>query len=306
MIVLCNQNLRNILFFNLRTESDVSNRPCFPGGSDGIESTCSAGDPGSIPGLGRSPGEGNGHPFQYSCLENPLDRGAAGLQSVGSRRVRHNWATNTFTFTLEEKQYSFLTWVRTFFSVWYFTLCWPLGSGAHSSSLPVFSVFGLDLLGRFSLGLSLTCVWGALEAKLNQAQVLWSETPAAPELGCILPVGGEGVTCLQAQKDCDMSSLDDLWLSMCLHGPPQQVGGMLDCGLSSRAQLARISWLPLALRQVCGTNSSRGLWEWKPSSNTSRSFRNFNFSFILYKLNVKLSLPHLFSNSWFYYTAFSL
>ena len=40
------------------------------------ESTCSAGDPGSIPGLGRSPGEGNGYPLQYSCLENPMDREA--------------------------------------------------------------------------------------------------------------------------------------------------------------------------------------------------------------------------------------
>ena len=43
----------------------------FPGGSDGKESACSAGDPGSIPGLGRFPGEGNGNPFQYSYLENP-------------------------------------------------------------------------------------------------------------------------------------------------------------------------------------------------------------------------------------------
>ena len=48
----------------------------FPGGSDGKESTCNAGDPGSIPGLGGSPGEGNGNPLQYSCLENPMDRGA--------------------------------------------------------------------------------------------------------------------------------------------------------------------------------------------------------------------------------------
>ena len=49
----------------------------FPGGSDGKESTCSVGDLGSIPGLGRSSGEGNGNPLQYSCLENPMDRGAA-------------------------------------------------------------------------------------------------------------------------------------------------------------------------------------------------------------------------------------
>ena len=48
----------------------------FPGGSDGQESTCNVGNLGSIPRLGRSPGEGNGSPPQYSCLENPMDRGA--------------------------------------------------------------------------------------------------------------------------------------------------------------------------------------------------------------------------------------
>ena len=47
-----------------------------PGGSDGKESACNAGDLGSIPGAGRSPGEGNSNPLQYSCLENPMDRGA--------------------------------------------------------------------------------------------------------------------------------------------------------------------------------------------------------------------------------------
>ena len=45
----------------------------FPGGSDGKASVCNAGDPGSIPGLGRSPRERNGNPLQYSCLENPMD-----------------------------------------------------------------------------------------------------------------------------------------------------------------------------------------------------------------------------------------
>ena len=48
----------------------------FPGGSDGKESACNAGDRGLIPRLGRSPGKGNGNPFGYSCLENPMDRGA--------------------------------------------------------------------------------------------------------------------------------------------------------------------------------------------------------------------------------------
>ena len=49
---------------------------CFPGGSEVKASAWNAGDLGSIPELGRSPGEGNGNPFQYSCLENPMDGGA--------------------------------------------------------------------------------------------------------------------------------------------------------------------------------------------------------------------------------------
>ena len=48
----------------------------FPGGSDGKASVYNAGDPGSSPGLGRSPGEGSGNPLQYYCLEKPMDRGA--------------------------------------------------------------------------------------------------------------------------------------------------------------------------------------------------------------------------------------
>ena len=48
----------------------------FPGGSDGKESACNAGDQNSVPGWGRSPEGGNGNPLQYSCLENSMDRGA--------------------------------------------------------------------------------------------------------------------------------------------------------------------------------------------------------------------------------------
>ena len=50
--------------------------PKYFGGSDGKASAYNAGDPGSIPGSGRSPGEGNGNPLQYSCLKNPMDWGA--------------------------------------------------------------------------------------------------------------------------------------------------------------------------------------------------------------------------------------
>ena len=58
------------LLFNMLSRLD------FPGGSDGKASAYNAGDLGSIPGSGRSPGEGNGNPLQYSCLENPMDRRA--------------------------------------------------------------------------------------------------------------------------------------------------------------------------------------------------------------------------------------
>ena len=49
---------------------------CFPDGTGSQESACNAGDSGSIPGLGRPSGGENGYPLQYSCLENPMDRGA--------------------------------------------------------------------------------------------------------------------------------------------------------------------------------------------------------------------------------------
>ena len=69
----------------------------FPGGSDGKESACNAGDPGSIPGLGRSPGEGNGYPLQYSCLENSVDRGAWWATVHGVAKIGHDGTTNTHT-----------------------------------------------------------------------------------------------------------------------------------------------------------------------------------------------------------------
>ena len=61
-----------------------------PGGLDGKESAYNAGDPGSIPGLGRSPGEGNGYPLQYYCLENSMNRGAWQATVQGSQGVRHD------------------------------------------------------------------------------------------------------------------------------------------------------------------------------------------------------------------------
>ena len=58
--------------------------------SDGKESACNVEDPGLIPGLGRFLGEGLGNPLQYACLENPMDRGAWGLWSMGLQRVGYH------------------------------------------------------------------------------------------------------------------------------------------------------------------------------------------------------------------------
>ena len=65
---------------------------CFPHGSDGKESACNTGDPGSIPELGGSPEDGNGYPLQYSCLENSMDRGAwrATVHGVAKSQTQHS------------------------------------------------------------------------------------------------------------------------------------------------------------------------------------------------------------------------
>ena len=82
----------------------------FPGGADGKESACSVGNPGSIPGSGRYPGEGNGNPLQYSCLENPMDGEAwqATVHEVAKSRTR----LSNFTFFLFSK-----------LALWYYWEC---------------------------------------------------------------------------------------------------------------------------------------------------------------------------------------
>ena len=65
----------------------------FPCSSVSKESACSAGDLGLIPGTGRSPGEGNGNPLQYSCLENPMGRGAWWAAVHGVARLGHDLVT---------------------------------------------------------------------------------------------------------------------------------------------------------------------------------------------------------------------
>ena len=101
----CVQCFNELLFYGNIINPILQRLKGFPGGADGVvqwcsgakESACSAGD-GLIPGLGGSPGEGNGNPLQYSCLENSMDRVSGRLQSMGFQRVRHDWVTNTHTY----------------------------------------------------------------------------------------------------------------------------------------------------------------------------------------------------------------
>ena len=79
----------NILFNNSIWFSVIINTS----DSESKESACHVGDLGLTPGLGRSPGEGNGYPPQYSCLENSMDRGAWWATVHGLQRVRHDWLT---------------------------------------------------------------------------------------------------------------------------------------------------------------------------------------------------------------------
>ena len=88
----------------------------FPGGSEGKASVYNARDLGSIPGLGKFPGEGNGNPLQYSCLENPMDGGAwCRLLSMRLQRVGHDWVTsfihNMSYVKRDSFNSSFLIWV---------------------------------------------------------------------------------------------------------------------------------------------------------------------------------------------------
>ena len=86
------------LYYNATVINTINATPWgFPHGSDGKESACNAGDPDSIPGLGRSPEGGNGNPLQYSSWRIPWTEEPGRLQSMGSQTVRHDWVINTYT-----------------------------------------------------------------------------------------------------------------------------------------------------------------------------------------------------------------
>ena len=111
--------------------STVSSSSCkghwFPGGSDGKTSACNAGDRGSIPGSGGSPGEGNGNPLQYSYLENPMERGAWQATVHGVAKAF------TFTYDLVGACMLLLLLLSRFSCVW---LCDPVDGSPPGSPFP--------------------------------------------------------------------------------------------------------------------------------------------------------------------------
>ena len=96
--------LKTTQFYHLHEKLAIINHYIdyggFPGGSEVKASAHNVGDQGSIPGQGRSPGERNGNPLQYSCLENPMDRGASQATVHGVTKSRTRLSNFTFTFIL--------------------------------------------------------------------------------------------------------------------------------------------------------------------------------------------------------------
>ena len=87
----------------------------FPGGSEVKASACNAGDLGLIHGSGRSPGERNGNPLQYSCLENPMDRGA--WQATVHRVAKSQTRLSDFALSLSLKEFICRIWLNVFFVI---------------------------------------------------------------------------------------------------------------------------------------------------------------------------------------------
>ena len=145
----------------------------FPGGSDDKVSVYNAGDPGSSPGLGRSPGEGNGTPLQYSCLENPMDRGAWGdaVHGVAKSQTRLSDSTFTFHFHALEKE------MATHSSV----LAWRIQGTGEPGGLPSMGSHRVghdwsDLAAAVAvtyLGTSLLSQWVKNPPAMQETQETW-------------------------------------------------------------------------------------------------------------------------------------
>ena len=120
----------------------------FPGSSDSKASAYNVGDPGSIPGPGRSPGEGNGNPLQYSCLENPMDRGAwqATVHGFTKSWTRlSDWATTTMLLEQPSPTVNILGILWEIFLI----LCKIVTSSSLPRKQPWFPPGKTDLLEKY-------------------------------------------------------------------------------------------------------------------------------------------------------------
>ena len=107
------------------------------------ESSCNAGVADSIPGMGRSPGGGNGNPLQYSCLGNPMDREAWRATVYGVAKSGHNWATKRQQTEQQTVHCAFVqsnvqpggSWYRYFWKTWCLQACKAKGQGANERCL---------------------------------------------------------------------------------------------------------------------------------------------------------------------------
>ena len=152
LLILCNVGVIFYLFLALSFLSSIyfslslqfpQVKTDFPGGSDSTVSAYNVGDPGSIPGLGRSPGEGNGNPLQYSCLENPMDREAwwATVHGVAKSRTRLSYFTSISLQVKTSSLILFLLGYKGFTMLHQFQTC--------SSESPLFLFFAGEGGGTF-------------------------------------------------------------------------------------------------------------------------------------------------------------
>ena len=156
----------------------------FPGGSAGKESACNAGDLGLIPGLGKSPGEGNGYPLQYSGLENSIT-----IKFMGWQRVRHDWVTFTslqklLNFNSAEFKITFRNTWRISGMIEFWFHCWSCcqsGVCRLESRLTGWKVHGVSPVewqrgGRYTQVL-LSGPHGWTTQHIHSAREMWEKNP---------------------------------------------------------------------------------------------------------------------------------
>ena len=139
---------------------------------------------GLIPGLGSSPGEGPGNPLEYSCRENPMDRGAWQLQCIGSQRMGHNWSELACTHAQHVSRHSFIQLTIC----WHYLMHWVYSGDQNTVPLLMqLMVLWWEILGVPDAGKD----WGQEKRVSEDEMTGWHHWCNGHELGQT-PRGGEG------------------------------------------------------------------------------------------------------------------